>query len=133
MTSFVDPEQATSIGAEIRRIRGDRTQKEFADFLQVGRTTIIRYEKNETPPDANFLILLYEKCGVDPTRIILGYDSVHIGNKREMSLLEKYRAIGNADKALVDAVLSLAANKRSRKASAVDVAPIATSTYEDEK
>jgi phage repressor protein C with HTH and peptisase S24 domain len=59
-------------GAEIRRIRGDRSQEEFAEMLGVGRTTIIRYENNERAPDAEFLIKLNMLFGADPTFLLLG-------------------------------------------------------------
>ena len=63
---------AFDTGAEIRRIRGERSQEEFADLLGVGRTTVIRYEKNERAPDAEFLIKLNIAFGVDPTYLLLG-------------------------------------------------------------
>lgn len=101
-------------GAEIRRIRGDRSQQEFADLLQVGRTTIIRYEGNERTPDAEFLFKLNLLFGVDPSRVVLGRDSLHINDPREVALLNNYRAVPDEDKPTVERMVALAASAKQK-------------------
>lgn len=103
-------------GAEIKRIRGNRSQQEFADLLQVGRTTIIRYENNERMPDTEFLFKLNLLFGVDPTRVVLGRDSVHIHDPKEIALLANYRAAAEEDKRTVERMVELAAEAAKQKA-----------------
>jgi transcriptional regulator with XRE-family HTH domain len=103
-------------GAEIKRIRGERSQQEFADLLRVGRTTIIRYENNERTPDAEFLFKLNLLFGVDPTRVVLGRDSVHIHDPKEIALLANYRAAAEEDKRTVERMVELAAESAKQKA-----------------
>lgn len=66
---------AFDTGAEIKRIRGEMSQGDFAAMMGVGRTTIIRYESNERAPDADFLIKINLVFGVDPTQLLLGKKS----------------------------------------------------------
>lgn len=59
-------------GAEIKRIRGELSQADFASMLGIGRTTLIRYESNERAPDADFLIKMNMIYGADPSQLLLG-------------------------------------------------------------
>jgi transcriptional regulator with XRE-family HTH domain len=110
-----DEKKTFDTGAEIKRIRGERSQQEFADLLEVGRTTIIRYESNERMPDAEFLFKLNLLFGVDPTRVVLGRDSVHIQDQKEIALLANYRAASDDDKRAVDRILEMAAEVARQK------------------
>lgn len=96
-------------GAELKRIRGSRTHQEFADLLGVSRNTVMRYEKNERTPDAEYLFKLNLVFGVDPSRIVLGRDSVPVDNPREKALFSNYRAAAEEDKVTIDRVAELAA------------------------
>lgn len=96
-------------GAEIKRIRGSRSQQEFADLLEVGRTTIIRYENNERTPDAEFLFKLNLIFGVDPSRVVLGRDSVNIRDPKEVEVLNNYRAAKPEDRLAIERMCEMAA------------------------
>lgn len=106
-------------GAEIRRIRGRLSQQEFAELLRVGRTTIIRYESNERAPDTEFLFKLNLVFGVDPTRVVLGRESLHVSDPKEIALLLGYRAAAEEDKRAIERMTELAAQAaKKRKKSA---------------
>jgi len=63
------------IGARIRSIRGDMTQKDFGDRLGVGRTSVVRYEAGERTPDAEFIAKAYSVLGIDPIWLLTGAGS----------------------------------------------------------
>lgn len=113
-------------GAEIRRIRGHLSQLEFADLLQVGRTTIIRYESNERAPDTEFLFKLNLVFGVDPTRVVLGRDSIQVIDPKEITLLLGYRAAAEEDRRAIERMTELAAQaaKKRKKAPLESPVPI---------
>ena len=96
-------------GAELKRIRGGRTQQEFADLLGVGRNTVARYETNERTPDAEFLFKLNLLFGVDPSRVILGREPVSLLGQRETELLNNFRAASDEDKVAIERMAELAA------------------------
>ena len=96
-----------TIGSRIAKIRGELRQVDFAERIGVGRTTVIRYEANERPPDANFLRRLVEVFGVDPAWLLMGGERPAQEDLAvdERLLLEKYRASSQAGK---DAILGAA-------------------------
>ena len=103
-------------GAEIRRIRGDRSQQEFANLLGVGRTTIIRYESNERAPDTEFLFKLNLVFGVDPSQVVLGRESINIRDEREVTLIKNYRSASQEDRSAIEQMCETAAlAARSRR------------------
>lgn len=54
------------VGARLKRIRGDLTQKEFADILKVKQNYISRYEKGRLPrPDLLLKIARHGNVTVD--------------------------------------------------------------------
>lgn len=110
-------------GAELRRIRGERSQQEFADLMGIGRNTVVRYESNQNAPDAEFLFKLNLLFGVDPTRVVLGRDSVHIRDPKEMALLNNYRVAADEDKRTIERMADLAAQSvKGRKPKSADMA-----------
>lgn len=56
-------------------LRGDRTQAEFADFLDLSRPTVGLYESGQRIPDAKVLKRIAEKCGVSAD-FLLGLTTV---------------------------------------------------------
>lgn len=104
-----DDKKPFDTGAEIRRIRGDRSQQEFAELLGVGRTTIIRYESNERAPDTEFLFKLNLIFGVDPSRVVLGRESVNIRDAKELTLINNYRSASAEDKSAIERICETAA------------------------
>lgn len=103
-------------GAELRRIRGERSQQEFADLIGVGKNTVARYENNERLPDVEFLFKLNLIFGVDPSRVVLGRDSVQLNSTREKTLLKNYRIASEDDKNTIDRMVDLAAQSALQKA-----------------
>ena len=63
---------AIAIGLRIKTIRGQETQKDFAERLGVGRTSLARYELGERPPDAEFLYKIYTTCHTEPLWLLTG-------------------------------------------------------------
>lgn len=57
------------------------TQAAFADWLDVSKTTITRYEADGSIPDGVFLLKLQQYCGADPSWVLLGRDeaTAHTG------------------------------------------------------
>ena len=50
--------------SRFRTLRRDRSQAEFADFLEISRPTVGFYENGERIPDASTLARICEKCEV---------------------------------------------------------------------
>lgn len=69
-------ENEDTTGARLKAVRGTASAKDFAAELGVARSTLIRYESNERPPDADFLRTLYTTRGVNPTWVVTGIGRV---------------------------------------------------------
>lgn len=81
-----------AIGVRIRSIRADMTQKDFADRLGVGRTSVVRYEGGERTPDAEFIAKAYAVFGIDPIWLLTGVGAGTPSLTREESaLLDNFR------------------------------------------
>jgi transcriptional regulator with XRE-family HTH domain len=116
MTSDNAPEENRfDTGAELKRIRGKLTQQEFADLMGVSRNTVVRYENNDRPPDAEYLFKLNLVFRADPTRVLLGGHSVHLSEQREIALLTNYRVASEEDRATIDRMAELAAQSANAK------------------
>lgn len=82
-----------TVGSRIRNIRGNETQKEFAQRLDVKRTTLARYEAGESPPDAEFLLKLYSTCQIEPIWLLTGLVEQKVAlSSEEHVLLSQFRA-----------------------------------------
>ncbi|SNS05952.1 Helix-turn-helix [Humidesulfovibrio mexicanus] len=82
-----------TIGGRIAFIRGEMRQEDFAVLLGVSRMTLIRYEKGERQPDADFLKTIVAEFGVDGSWLLLGdgdLPSIKL-TPREAALLDNYR------------------------------------------
>jgi transcriptional regulator with XRE-family HTH domain len=66
------------VGDRIRQIRAVMSQQDFADKLGVSLSTLRRYESGERPPDAGFLVELYEKHHIQPLWVLTGDGSISI-------------------------------------------------------
>ena len=102
-------------GGELRRIRGQLSQQEFADLMGIGRNTVVRYESNERAPDAEFLFKLNLVFGADPSQVVLGRDSVQIRDPLELALLKNYRSAADDDKRAIERMAELAAQSGKMK------------------
>ncbi|HHB9431400.1 TPA: helix-turn-helix domain-containing protein [Stenotrophomonas maltophilia] len=81
-------------GERLRLIRGDRSQKDFAELLGIGRTTLIRYEAGTRPIDVELLVKLNLLFGVQPLWLLTGAGTSGEGvqlTSREAILLSNYR------------------------------------------
>lgn len=92
------------------------SQQQFADLMGISRNTVMRYETNERAPDAEFLFKLNLVFGVDPSRVVLGRDSIQISDRREVTLLTNYRSATEDDKIAIDRMAELAAQSAKNKA-----------------
>lgn len=80
------------IGGRIRQVRGDMTQKDFADRLGIGRTSVVRYEAGERSPDAEFIAKAHAVLGVDPIWLLTGAGiGVPSLTPEESALLDNFR------------------------------------------
>jgi len=81
------------IGARIRQVRGSMTQKEFADRLGIGRTSVVRYESGERSPDAVFIARAHALLGVDPIWLLAGVGggATPALTPEESALLDNFR------------------------------------------
>jgi transcriptional regulator with XRE-family HTH domain len=64
----------------LERIRGERSQRQFAHNLGVFQQNVNRYE-NGTMPHANFLLTLAVKEGISLDWLLLGRGRMHYGEK----------------------------------------------------
>jgi phage repressor protein C with HTH and peptisase S24 domain len=61
-----------TIGKRLNAIRGDRTQADFASMFGIHKSTYSRYERDEFPPDSNFLSSVCTKMNISPSWLLLG-------------------------------------------------------------
>jgi transcriptional regulator with XRE-family HTH domain len=68
------------LGKRLRTVRErlGMTQKEFANFLNVGIATVQRYEREERAPSGEFLKLLLDKCNVNINWLLTGEGSMFV-------------------------------------------------------
>jgi transcriptional regulator with XRE-family HTH domain len=52
------------LGERIRELRGERSQNEFAEFINVSRPSVGLYENGRRVPDASIVSKICQKCGV---------------------------------------------------------------------
>lgn len=62
----------SGIGRRIQHVRGEMSQTAFAELLGISRSSLLRYEKDERLPDADFLALLCERLGADGHWLLTG-------------------------------------------------------------
>ena len=77
------------IGNRIKRVRGKLSQQAFSKQLNVGQTTVGRYERGERSPDAEFLLLLKNHFNISPNWLISGDGQMHDGETQCQSSKEK--------------------------------------------
>lgn len=101
-------------GALLRKVRDKMSREAFAELLGVSSSTVVRYEANERVPDAEFLLRLNVRYGLDPLHVLTGRrsETVLVGNEKE--LIQNYRAADEAGKKIIEGTASLAA-QGSRK------------------
>ncbi|HEL4402422.1 TPA: helix-turn-helix domain-containing protein [Stenotrophomonas maltophilia] len=83
------------IGERLRALRGDRSQKDFAELLGIGRTTLIRYEAGARQIDVELLVRLNLLFGTQPLWLLTGVGESGGGvqlTSREAMLLDNYRS-----------------------------------------
>lgn len=63
-----------TIGSRIKSLRKEKmlTQQQLADYIGVSKTSVIYWEKDETIPKHESLLLLSQKLGVDSNYIMYG-------------------------------------------------------------
>ena len=66
-----------TIGGRLKAVRGSKTQKEFAQELDISAPSLQKYELNESVPGGLALAKLVEK-GINVNWILTGTGSMHI-------------------------------------------------------
>jgi len=64
----------------LARVRGERSQRQFAHQIGVFQQNVNRYE-NGTMPHANFLLMLAVKENISLDWLLLGRGDMHYGTK----------------------------------------------------
>lgn len=84
-----------AVGRRLAELRGDRTQKDFADLLGIGRTSLIRYEAGERPIDTDLVSALFVLFRVDVLWLLTGTEAASSawGHSDEMALIDRYRSL----------------------------------------
>lgn len=60
------------IGDRLRQIRGHESIPEFSDRLGIHKSTLVRYEKEESYPDAKVLLRICNECKIHPNWLLTG-------------------------------------------------------------
>lgn len=66
------------MGSRIIKIRGERTRPEFAEQFGVHKSTLERYEKGGTSPDAVFIAALMDQEAINPTWLLTGEGAMRL-------------------------------------------------------
>jgi transcriptional regulator with XRE-family HTH domain len=115
------------VGARLKRIRGDLTQKEFADILKVKQNYISRYEKGRLPgPDLLLKIARYGNVSVDwilwgetrgePARQIIKEKEERYGeDPLNQEIIKLLKRIKTEDKRTIIKILRVLAADHSQK------------------
>ncbi|MEE4380280.1 MAG: S24 family peptidase [Candidatus Competibacteraceae bacterium] len=64
------------LGERIRLVRNDHSRDDFSAAIGVSRNTLMRYERGERCPDAEFLYRICERYQVNPTWLLLGTELI---------------------------------------------------------
>lgn len=108
-----------TVGDRLRQVRGDMNQDAFAKMLDIGRTTLIRYEKGERSPDADLIARLWVLFKVDALWLLTGIGKRTSGEQlsaMEAALVSDYRqCTDEAKEALVRVAAVLATQKQTGK------------------
>jgi transcriptional regulator with XRE-family HTH domain len=64
--------ESTGIGERVRALRGQLSLPSFAEALDVHKSTIMRWEREESYPDASLIKKMCEIYGAEPAWLVLG-------------------------------------------------------------
>lgn len=67
-------EEVFNIGQRIRTLRGAKNQRDFAAIIDIHKSSLGRYERGESFPNAKDLDKLCQKLDVDPSWLLFGGD-----------------------------------------------------------
>ncbi len=90
-----------NIGERIRHLRGRSRLTEFATRFKIHKSTLTRYEKGETQPDASFLRQLCSEFGVSPAWLLLGEGPMRLEQPSEPSPALPQAGVTNGDEPTV--------------------------------
>lgn len=66
-----------ALGDRIKKIRNGLSQKDFGSKFGITANTLRRYENEENPPDADFLVAVCAHYGVNPSWLLMGFDPMY--------------------------------------------------------
>ncbi|NDV20860.1 helix-turn-helix domain-containing protein [Pseudodesulfovibrio sp. JC047] len=104
-----------TLGQRITCIRGNIRQEDFAQHCGISRKTLIRYEKNERMPPADFLQILIKDFGADPQWLLMGGLPPKGLNPRESALIANYRASPEEGRRSLETTSALLAKSQTGK------------------
>lgn len=71
-TEAPDNDAACSIGERLRRVRGTRSRRAFAEAIDVSPNSLFRYESGERSLDAQTILTICRVYDVDPAWLLTG-------------------------------------------------------------
>jgi len=87
-------------GKRLREVRGNKSLPDFAQILDVHRSTIVRWEREESYPDADLIKKICEIYHIDPTWLIMGkpinenHSEKYLATTRTTRIVEILNEIG---------------------------------------
>lgn len=75
------------IAKRIKLVRGDMTQDEFAQRLEIHKNSLGRYERGESTPDLSFAQSVCNTFGISPDWLLFGYGSMRSGETPQSAQL----------------------------------------------
>jgi len=79
----------TTIGERLKEIRGDESQEDFSATFGIHRNTLARWEKNQRPPDFEFIQKIAYLKGISPEWLLFGNGPIRNDGIEELSLSEE--------------------------------------------
>jgi DNA-binding XRE family transcriptional regulator len=84
----VKKNESHGIGTRLREVRGGISLPDFAQSLDVHRSTVIRWEQDEIFPDAVLVRKICDLYQVDPVWLLYGGKSQVIGIEKVMDIMQ---------------------------------------------
>ena len=80
------------IGARVKQVRAEMSQRDFAELLGVAKGSVSQIEQGKAMPSGDFLVKIKAATGVDMNWLLTGMSSEPSTlNPRESALLDNYR------------------------------------------
>ena len=87
-------------------LRGNKTQKQFAELLNIDKSYIQKYEKGIVKPSTNFYTSLVNKLNVNINWLLTGNGEPYQTNENNQELLKRIRELERLNKSLTKNALN---------------------------